>query len=101
MERDAGLTVVEKKEKKPFWKLWTKDSDESAAVPAVTATQDTAEKPLGEGRQARKEARTAEAGAETKKPADTAGAVPVPEENPAVEVVEQTPKKPFWKFWQK
>jgi len=92
------VTVVEKKEKKPFWKLWTKDSDESAAVPAVTATQDTAEKPLGEGRQARKEARTAQAGAEVKKPA---GAVPVPEENPAVEVVEQTPKKPFWKFWQK
>jgi len=100
-EENPGVAVVEKTEKKPFWKLWTKDSDESAIVPAATATQDTAEKPLGEGQQTRKEARTAGAGVEAKKPAGTTGTVPVPEENPAVEVVEQTPKKPFWKFWQK
>ncbi|MCP8897331.1 L,D-transpeptidase family protein [Shinella daejeonensis] len=33
--------------------------------------------------------------------AGVAGALPVPEENPGVEVVEEASKKPFWKFWQK
>ena len=99
-EENPGVAAVEKKEKKPFWKLWTTGSDESAGVPVVT-TQGTGEKPAGEDPQARKQARTTEAGTETKKPAETAGVVPVPEENPVVEVVEQTPEKPFWKFWQK
>ena len=63
-------------------------------------TQQAEEANQDAGTQPRKEARNPAAGM-VEKPAENAVVTPVPEENPTVAVVEQTPKKPFWKFWQK
>ncbi|WP_119259078.1 L,D-transpeptidase family protein [Shinella zoogloeoides] len=104
-EENPGVTVVEKPEKKPFWKLWAaKEEQPAKAAPVAEASQQAGEAKADAGQQAQKEARnpaTAASAEKAKKPVDAAGTQPVPEENPAVEVVEQAPKKPFWKFWQK
>ena len=96
-EENPGMQTVEVPEKKPFWKLWTaKEEVPAKAAPVEPVTQQADEAKAGVGVQPRKEARNPAAVT-----AETAGATPVPEENPTVAVVEQTPKKPFWKFWQK
>ena len=50
------------------------------------------------GRQAAQKTQTT---AVATKPAAGADALPVPEGNPDVQVVEKAAEKPFWKFWQK
>ena len=102
---NPGVQTVEKPEKKPFWKLWSAKKEAPAkAAPVEGVTEQAAEAKTEAGKQVRKEARNPAADpsvGKARKPAETAGEAPVPEENPAVAVVEQTPKKPFWKFWQK
>ncbi|WP_411036737.1 L,D-transpeptidase family protein [Shinella sp. BYT-45] len=101
-EENPGVAAVEKKETKPFWKLWAKDEGQSEAEPAAGVTQGTEQATFDAGRQASKEARIPAADGATEKvekPAEDAGTLP--KETPDVQVVEETPKKPFWKFWQK
>jgi murein L,D-transpeptidase YafK/Tfp pilus assembly protein PilX len=105
-EENPGVAVVEKKEPKPFWKLWAKDDEPRKAEPVPTVTQQTQQQATTEaGEQAtRKEARnpaTETAGQRVETPAEGAGALPVPGDNASVEVVEKKAEKPFWKFWQK
>jgi murein L,D-transpeptidase YafK len=105
-EENPGVAVVEKKEPKPFWKLWAKDEEPRKAEPVPTVTQQTQQQVTTEtGEQAtRKEARnpaTETAGQRVETPAEGAGALPVPGDNANVEVVEKKAEKPFWKFWQK
>ncbi|MGD9480545.1 L,D-transpeptidase family protein [Shinella sp. G-2] len=104
-EENPGVAVVETPEKKPFWKLWAaKDTEPRKAEPAAGVTEGTEQATLDAGQPVRKEAKaaTAEASAQTmEKPVDGGTVLPVPEANPDSQVVEQTQKKPFWKFWQK
>lgn len=104
-EENPGVAVVETKEKKPFWKLWAKEDEPSKVQPAESVMEQGEQAKLEAGQKVAKDAQvpvTQAAGKDTiKKPADAAGTVPIPEENPDVQVVEQTQKKPFWKFWQK
>ena len=104
-EENPGVAVVETPEKKPFWKLWAaKDAEPRKAEPAAGVTQGTEQATLDAGQPVRKDAKaaTAEASARTmEKPVDGGTVLPVPEANPDSQVVEQTQKKPFWKFWQK
>jgi murein L,D-transpeptidase YafK/Tfp pilus assembly protein PilX len=108
-EENPGVAVVEKKEPKPFWKLWAKDDEPSKAEPVPTVTQQTQQTQqqltTETGQQAtRKEARnpaTETAGQRVETPAEGAGALPVLGDNANVEVVEKKAEKPFWKFWQK
>ena len=74
--------------------------------PVTTTTQQTQQQVTTEtGEQAtRKEARnpaTETTGQRVETPAEGAGALPVPDDNANVEVVEKKAEKPFWKFWQK
>jgi murein L,D-transpeptidase YafK len=101
-EENPGVVVIETKEKKPFWKLWTaKEAEPRKVEPVESVTQQTT---IDAGQATSKEVKnpaTVTAGTDAKKPADAVGTLPVPEENPDVQIVEQTQKKPFWKFWQK
>ena len=98
-EDNPGVAVVEKPEKKPFWKLWSKDAEPRKAEPVATVTQDAGQVTSEAGQQAaRKDVRTP-AVETAEKPAEVAGTLPVPEQNPDVQVAGE--KKPFWKFWQK
>ena len=98
-EENPGITVVEKPEKKPFWALWTAKEK----TPTAGVTQTTDEATLDAGQPAGKEtkAKAVEAAKKAERPAEGAVALSMPEENPGLATVEQTPKKPFWKFWQK
>lgn len=103
-EENPGVAVIEKKEKKPFWKLWAKEEAPRSVEPAESVTQGGEQAKFDAGQETRKEARTPTAETATRKvekPVEGAGTLPVPEENPGVQVVEQTAKKPLWKFWQK
>ena len=103
-EENPGIAVIETKEKKPFWKLWTKEDEPGKVQPVESVTQQAEQAKIEAGQKTARDARvpaTQTAGKDAKKPADAAGTVPIPEENPDVQVVEQTQKKPFWKFWQK
>ena len=89
-EENPGVAVVEKPEKKPFWKLWSKDAEPRKAEPVAAVTQETGQQ------EARKDVRTPVAEI-AEKPAEEA----LPEQGADVQVVGETQKKPFWKFWQK
>ena len=104
-EDNPGVAVVETPEKKPFWKLWaSKDAEPRKVEPVTGVAQGTEQATLDAGQPVRKEAKaaTAEASAQAmEKPVDGGTVLPVPEANPDSQIVEQTHKKPFWKFWQK
>ncbi|HSX76144.1 MAG TPA: L,D-transpeptidase family protein [Shinella sp.] len=94
-EENPGLAAVEKKEAKPFWKFWSDKAAPRKAEPVAGVTQQVGQ---DAGRQAAQKTQTT---AVATKPAAGADALPVPEGNPDVQVVEKAAEKPFWKFWQK
>ena len=94
-EENPGLAAVEKKEEKPFWKFWSDKAAPRKAEPVAGVTQQVGQ---DAGRQAAQKTQTT---AVATKPAAGADALPVPEGNPDVQVVEKAAEKPFWKFWQK
>ena len=94
-EENPGLAAVEKKEEKPFWKFWSDKAAPRKAEPVAGVTQQVGQ---DAGRQATQKTQTT---AVATKPAAGADALPVPEGNPDVQVVEKAAEKPFWKFWQK
>lgn len=105
-EHNPGVAVVEKKEEKPFWKRWTEKAEPRVVQPVAGAAQETEQQAkAGTGVQATAggEAKvlTETAGQPIEKPVEGGGALPTPEQNPDVQVVEKKAEKPFWKFWQK
>ncbi|MXN52956.1 L,D-transpeptidase family protein [Shinella sp. AETb1-6] len=98
-EHNPGIaSAVEKKEKKPFWKLFSQDSElrEAQQVQPVVNESAALQADQGSG-EAGKTARTAAVAQET----DAVATLPVAGGEAGQQVVEQTQKKPFWKFWQK
>ena len=94
------VAVVEKKEEKPFWKFWTDKGQPKKVQPVAGAVQETGQQAEAET-PAQKKVMTETAGQSVEKPAEGAVALPTPEQNPEVQVVEKKAEKPFWKFWQK
>jgi hypothetical protein len=97
-EENPGVAAVGKKESEPFWKFWNKRVEPRKAEPVVGVARQDAGQQVEQKTQATAVTTTGKPG---EKPAASADALPVPEENPSVQVVEKTAEKPFWKFWQK
>jgi hypothetical protein len=98
-EHNPGIaSAVEKKEKKPFWKLFSQDSEPREAQQVQPVVNESAALQADQGSgEAGKTARTAAVAQET----DAVATLPVAGGEAGQQVVEQTQKKPFWKFWQK
>lgn len=99
-EENPGVATTVKKEKKPFWKLWVADEEPAKADTAEDATPQIDQTKLVPGKETRSATEQA-AAKDEKKPAEAAVALPASEIGANVQVVEETTKKPFWKFWQK
>lgn len=100
-EDNPGVAAVEKKEEKPFWKFWNNKTAPRKAEPAADVTQQSQQDAGGQAAQTTQSTAVTTTGQRVEKPAAGADALPVPEDNSSVQVVEKTAEKPFWKFWQK
>ena len=104
-EENPGVAIIEKKEEKPFWKIWADKAAPRKVEPVASVTQETQQQAKGEtGTQKlpnEQKTVTETAGQSVEKPAEGATALPVPGDNSGVQVVEKKAEKPFWKFWQK
>lgn len=103
-EHNPGIaSTVEKKEKKPFWKLWTEGSEPRQADQVQPVVNESAGlqggQPSGEIVTPSKKA--AASNAVTAQQTEAVATLPVAGGEAGQQVVEQTQKKPFWKFWQK
>lgn len=107
-EHNPGIaSTIEKPEKKPFWKSWIEKSQPVQAERAQPVVAESAEQAaLKGGRQQAKAGETATAvnqtvATGTAQQTEAVAALPVPGGDAGQQVVEETAKKPFWKFWQK
>ena len=108
-EHNPGMAAAaETTEKKPFWKRWTEKSEPRTVEQVQPVVTENAEQAALQGDQ--KQARAGETGAAVNKAVATnAGAqqtdavatLPVAGGEAGQQVVQETAKKPFWKFWQK
>ena len=99
---NPGVQVVEKKADKPFWKFWSDKPEPRRAEPVAAVPEEAQPQAKAAAQTPKKEQAAKAAAGEQHKPVEGAGALPVPEEDPAgAQVVEKKADKPFWKFWQK
>jgi murein L,D-transpeptidase YafK len=109
-EHNPGIaSTIERKEKKPFWKVWTEGSEPRKAEPVQPVVTENAEQPALQGNQqpmtAGATATSADKAVATNTGAtqqvDAVATLPVAGGEAGQQVVQETAKKPFWKFWQK
>ncbi|KNY14579.1 hypothetical protein AKG11_22265 [Shinella sp. SUS2] len=100
-EENPGVAAVEKKDVKPFWKFWNNKAEPRKAEPVAEVTEQSQQDAGRQAVQKTENTVVATTGQPVQKPVAGADALPVPEENPSVQVVEKAAEKPFWKFWQK
>jgi murein L,D-transpeptidase YafK len=104
-EHNPGIaSAVEKKEKKPFWKLFRQDSEPRQAEQVQPVVNENValqgDQPVRAGETATSAGKTA-GNAAVEQQTEAVATLPVAGGEAGQQVVEQTQKKPFWKFWQK
>lgn len=108
-EHNPGMAAVEKKEKKSFWQTLTGGSQPRQADdtrPVVTenagqATLQNGQQPVKAGETAISANTTVATNTGAAQQTDAVSTLPVAGGEAGQQVVEETAKKPFWKFWQK
>lgn len=102
-EHNPGMAAVEKKEKKSFWQTLTGGSEPRKAEEARPMVSETAEQATLQGGQ--QPVKIGEKATDANKTVatntDAVATLPVAGGEAGQQVVEETTKKPFWKFWQK
>ncbi|WP_312417262.1 murein L,D-transpeptidase family protein [Shinella sp.] len=104
-EHNPGIAAaVEKKEKKPFWKLFSQDSEPREAEQVQPVVNENValqgDQPVRAGETATSAGKSAR-NAPVEQQTEAVATLPVAGGEAGQQVVEQTQKKPFWKFWQK
>ena len=102
-ENNPGMAVVEKKEKKSFWQTLTGGSEPRKVEEAQPVVNGMAEQATLQGSQ--QPVKAGETAISVNKTVATnteaVATLPVAGGEAGQQVVEETTKKPFWKFWQK